>query len=113
MSVFLSYLPLLLLTIVLELVIVALLVRGPQRRTVLLGCVGLNLVTHPLATIACWNSGYHALALEPVVVLAEWLGYRALLGLGTGRALACSLLANLVTTIAGVAIAILQLSRMA
>lgn len=91
------YLPTLLLTLVLELAIAAALAPRALRRRTLTTCAALNLVTHPLATLALgvWTTGW--LPLEVTVTVAEAFGYRAVVPLGAARAWGLALLANAVT----------------
>lgn len=104
-----GYLPLLLLTLVLELLVVAALAPAALRWRSLLVCLFLNLLTHPVATLtllgivpALWlgplsfGVGFW-LAVELLVTLAEYLGYRIAAGLSRPRALLLAVSCNLLT----------------
>lgn len=107
--VLLTYLPLLLLTLAVELAVVAMLSPAP-RREALRACLALNLCTHPLATLIGWSLPTdETVALELVVFLAEWVGYSRLLQQSPLRALGLALPANAASLLAGVA---LWLTRM-
>lgn len=99
-SILFSYLPLLLLTLVLEFLVVRMLTRPPERAQAQKVCLALNLFTHPVATILLWQWSLGVLLVEVLVLLCEWLGYMQLLGRTPGRALGLALAANLVTWIA-------------
>lgn len=103
-AVLLTYLPLLLLTLAVELAVVAMLSPAP-RREALRACVALNLCTHPLATLLGWSLPTdETLVLELVVFAGEWVGYSRLLRLSPLRALRLALPANAASLLAGVAL---------
>jgi hypothetical protein len=98
----LAYLPALLLTLVLEVLVVrALTPRGGRGRALRL-CVALNLFTHPLATLLAARAGDQLLAIELLVGCCEWLGYLQLLPARWPRALALALAANAASIAAGI-----------
>lgn len=91
----LSYLPWLLLTLVLEgAIVVAAAPRG-HRSSALRACLALNLLTHPTATLLSWRWHIDPLALALLEFLFEWLGYRQLLDTPTSRSLRLAFSANL------------------
>lgn len=98
-----SYLPLLALTLALELAIVAAATRGPERAMALRVCAALNLLTHPLATLLAWRWHVDVVLLELAVLGIEWLGYRDLLHCSLLRALRLALSANIASWLAGIA----------
>lgn len=104
MSVLLSYAPLLLLTIAVELAVVAAMSPRGKRNDVLAACVALNLVTHPLATLLSWRWGADMLSLELLVFSFEWIGYSRLLHRGTLPALRLAFFANLGSVLAGIGV---------
>ena len=100
----LSYLPLLLLTLLLEGAVVALLMPGSQRRDALRVCIALNLFTHPTSTLLSWRWNVDLIPLESFVFFCEWLGYGQILKLRWPRSLSLALLANLVSWAAGIGV---------
>ena len=94
------YLPLLALTLLSEGVVVAGLAKLP-RRDVLRACIALNLVTHPLATLASWFVPAGLPEIELAVTIFEWVGYTWLLPLSPFAALRYALPANLVSCLLG------------
>ena len=92
------------LTVALELPLAAALAPPGLRRKVALDGLFLNLLTHPLAWGAVLGLGWPLLAVEVGVTAAEAVGYRAVSGLGWGRAGLVSLLCNGLTTLAGLAL---------
>ena len=48
--------------------------------------------------------GVDVVALEALVILAEWLGYALLLGVSSGVALRLSLFANIASALVGLAV---------
>lgn len=103
-AILIAYLPLLLLTIAIECALIARLAPLGSRRRALAVCVALNLLTHPTSTLLQWRQGTDVLTLEIAVFCAEWLGYAQLLGVRTVTALRYSLLLNLCSALAGIAI---------
>ncbi|MCY2956123.1 MAG: hypothetical protein NT107_03690 [Planctomycetota bacterium] len=107
-AVLFTYLPLLLLTLAIELAIVFMLSPAP-RRDPLRACVALNLCTHPLATLLCWYLPIESdgtfllieLVIELVVFACEWLGYSRLLSHTPIKAMRLALLANIGSLLAG------------
>jgi hypothetical protein len=99
----LHYLVLLLATIGIEALVVFAAVPGPGRRRALATSACLNLLTHPLATmlLAEPRLANELFAVEALVMLVEAVGYLVVGGLGVGRAIVVSILANVVTTAAG------------
>jgi len=102
MSVLLSYAPLLLLTIAIELTVVAAMSPRGRRKDVLAVCLALNLITHPLATLMSWRLGADFVSLEVLVFFCEWLGYSRVLRLATLPALRLAFFANLCSALAGI-----------
>ena len=96
----LSYLLVLALTIAVEVVVAWGLAGRGARRHVVLTCIAVNMVTHPLAMLAVLYT-QAGLLVEVPVFLAEWLGYQTVAGLGPGRALTLALCANVLTTFLG------------
>ncbi|MCB9883764.1 MAG: hypothetical protein H6832_02105 [Planctomycetes bacterium] len=103
LSVLLEYTPWLALTLALEGAVVALLIRGEGRRRALQACIAINLLTHPIATLAVLEAGLNVVPVELVVIAVEVVLYRQILGLSTKRAITLGVLANLVSWGAGVA----------
>ncbi len=96
----LAYLPWLLLTLVVEVLLVRMLLRRQEHAVQVRGlraCIALNLVTHPLATLLLWNFWHEFLSLEALVLLGEMLGYRLLVPLPPGRAFLLATVANVCT----------------
>lgn len=79
------------------LVVLVLVRRRPDRRTVLRTACALNLCTHPLATLAAWYGHAGFVALEVMVVLAEALGYATVARQPWPRACLLALAANAAT----------------
>lgn len=96
-----GYLTLLLVTLLLELLVVAALAPRALRRRSLLVCLFLNLLTHPLATLVfVWQVSSEPgvwLLIEVVVTLSEYLGYRIVAGLSVPRAALLTVSCNLLT----------------
>jgi hypothetical protein len=90
------------LTVALELPLAAGLAPAGRRRRVAGDALLLNLLTHPLAWGAVLGLGWPLLPVEVGVTAAEAVGYRAVSGLGWGRAGLISLLCNGLTTLVGV-----------
>jgi hypothetical protein len=108
-AVLLFYLPLLTLTVGIELVVVSMLARQ-RRRDALRACIASNLFTHPLATLALWGAGARALGvIEIAVLLVEWVAYSHLLRLSPARALVLALPANASSLAPGVLLGVLFL----
>lgn len=109
-AVLFTYLPLLLLTLAIELAIVFMLSPAP-RRDPLRACVALNLCTHPLATLLYWYlpSDGTFLLIELVVFACEWLGYSRLLSHTPIKAMRLALLANTGSLLAGLALFIIRM----
>jgi hypothetical protein len=96
----LSYLPALIGTILLELIVCAAWARRGHRALVALASIGLNLVSHPLATAALvfgW-SGFPA--VEAAVVCGEAIGLAAIARVRAWRAVCMALSANALTVVA-------------
>jgi hypothetical protein len=112
-AVLLTYLPLLLLTLAIELKIVFMLSPAP-RRDPLRACVALNLCTHPLATLLYWylpsDNSFNSifLLIELVVFACEWLGYSRLLSHTPIKAMRLALLANIGSLLAGCVLFIIR-----
>jgi hypothetical protein len=99
-----SYLGILLLSIVLEFIVVIATRcwhRSLRQPPVLATCLFLNLLTHPLATIARTFFAVPILPLEMVVILVEAIGYRQIARLPRATSMCLSLLANVVSMLAG------------
>lgn len=103
-SALLSYLPMLLLTLAIEVAVVAALTRPPERRAALQVCLALNLFTHPFATLLFWRWSMDLFVLEGLVLLCEWLGYLQLLGRAPLGALRLALSANVFSWLVAIAI---------
>lgn len=97
----LTYLPALLATLALELPIVAVAFRGRDRRRALQIAIAVNLLTHPLVTLAAWHLEVEHAWLEAAVIVVEALAYDLLLPTRPWRALLVSLLANATSWIGG------------
>ena len=69
--------------------------------TVVLGCLSLNLVTHPIASIAFYELTLPILPIELFIFLMEALGYKLLVRASWRISFLMSGLANLVTFAAG------------
>ena len=100
----LSYVPLLALTLGLELGVVLLLARRDLRSRAATACLALNLFTHPTVTLLSWRWHAEPLSLELLAFLCEWVGYARLLGIGALPALGYAAAANLVSAAAGFAL---------
>ena len=85
------------LTLLIEVPIVLLLTPAEKRRALVPVALLLNGFSHPLATLCHWEGLAPLAAIEGVVFLVEFIGYRLAGRMGWGRALACSALANGVT----------------
>jgi hypothetical protein len=85
------------LTILVE-TFVALALAPDRRRDLLVAIPLLNLLTHPLATLAVQDAGMDLMVVEVVVTLVEGAGYVLLTGLGWRRAVWISVAANGTTT---------------
>ena len=105
-----SYLPALLLTLLIEALVVLGIARRDRRRLALQVCLALNLFTHPFATLMSWRWQVDIVSLELLVFLCEWLGYASLLRIRALPALGYSAAANLASALAGIG---LWLARMA
>lgn len=99
-----AYLPLLAMTLAIELAVVAAAAPRDCRRLVLTVCLALNLLTHPMATLLSWRWQVDPFTLEGLVFFFEWLGYAQLLGLRPVGALRYALLPNVLSAAAGVAL---------
>lgn len=100
-----SYLPLLLLTLAIELLVVSALAPRSRRREAVIVAAALNLLTHPAATLlGCWWF-VDLWSLEVLALLVEWLGYSRLLRVGPIVALRLSLPANVLSGVTGVLLA--------
>lgn len=100
-----SYLPLLLLTLAIELLVVSALAPRRRRREAVTVAAALNLLTHPAATLlGCWWF-VDLLSLEVLALLVEWLGYMRLLRVGPVVALRLSLPANALSGLVGLLLA--------
>jgi hypothetical protein len=93
----LAYAPLLAATLLLEAALVAALARRDERRRLLAVAAGLNLLTHPLATLLRWQLSLGVLPLEGAVVAAEALGWHTVAGLRPARALVFAAATNFVS----------------
>lgn len=102
----LLYLPLLALTIAIELAVVAPLAPRP-RRDALRACVALNVCTHPFASLLLVATGGASFgASELAVALLEGLGYTRLAGVSPRRAFVIALAANVLSLLGGVLLAL-------
>lgn len=102
MTPLLDYLPALLLTVAVEAPLAAALAPRGRRAHLLATALCLNLVTHPLATLAVCELTGGFLLVELAVVAAEAVGYRAVGRLTPLRAAALALVANAVTALCAV-----------
>ena len=96
---FATYLPTLIGTLLVELLIIGLIAPKPQRKTCLLTALFANLLTHSLATLAALY-GDAAMSfgiIEFAVVGTELLAFRFVAGLSLWRAARLSLIANTAT----------------
>lgn len=98
------YLVTLVLTIGIELAIVAVvrqfapkLRESPTRST----CVCINLLTHPLATLAHLVLSLPFLPVEMAVIFAEFIGYRYVGGIPVKWSISLALLTNTASMIVG------------
>lgn len=87
----------LVLTLAAEVPLVVLLSGSVERRSVLAGAVAVNLLSHPLATLAWEGQAGSYVAIEAGVVLVEAVLYAGVVGLRPGRAALVAVLANAVT----------------
>lgn len=101
-AVLLAYLPLLAVTLAIEVAVVAAASRRDLRRRAIDACLALNLLTHPMATLLSWRWSVDVLTLEALVFLFEWLGFAQLLRVGLVGALRYALLPNVLSALAGV-----------
>ncbi len=91
-------------TVALELPLAAALAPAARRRRVVVDALLLNLLTHPLAWGAVLGLGWPLLPVEVGVTAVEAVGYRAVSGVGWGRAVLISTLCNGLTTLVGLAL---------
>ncbi|MCA8970166.1 MAG: hypothetical protein KDC95_10295 [Planctomycetes bacterium] len=103
LSVLLEYTPWLALTLALECAVVALLIRGAGRQRALRACIAINLLTHPIATLAVLEAGFNVVPVELVVIVVEVVLYHQILRLRATRAIMLGVVANLVSWGAGIA----------
>ncbi len=108
-AVLLGYLPLLLLTLAVELAVVAAAAPRSMRGRALAACLALNLFTHPTATLVSWWWSSDFIALELLVFFVEWLGYSLLLAVRAVPALRYAFLPNLCSALAGVGLVIARM----
>lgn len=104
-SFLLAYLPLLLLTMVIEGLWAAVAAPRGRRLQAVRAMTALNLFSHPLLALMASIGESDAVWLEPVVAAFEWWGCRALLGIGLARGLWLALPANALSFAAGVLLA--------
>jgi len=90
-----------LLTVSVELPLVAALAPRGRRRRAAADGLGANLLTHPCAWWAVLSAGAPWLLVEAAVSLTETLVYRGVTGMSWPRAAATSLLANGITATIG------------
>ncbi len=103
----LGYLLFLAATLLIELPLAAALAGVGRRRETLHAALALNLLTHPVATAVAILAPAVWLPVELVVILVEAQGYSTLAGLTTSRALLVALVANFVSAIAGITLAMI------
>ncbi len=103
----LGYLLFLAATLLIELPLAAVLAGAGRRRETLHAALALNLLTHPAATALAILAPAAWIPVELAVVAVEMAGYSALAGLTTSRALLVSLVANVVSAIFGIALAVI------
>lgn len=99
------YLLALVLTIGMELAIVAVVRRFVpilREKPSLSTCVCINLVTHPLATLACLGISLPIFTVELAVIIAESIGYRYVGGIPAKWSISLALLSNVASMLAGV-----------
>ena len=98
------YLTTLSLTIAIELMIVAVVRRfvpALRERSTLSTCLCINLVTHPLASLACLGLGLPILGIELAVIVAESIGYRTVAGISARWSIVLAVVANLASMLFG------------
>ena len=98
------YLLALALTIGIELAIVAVVrqfVPKLREKPTLSTCVCINLLTHPLATLAYLGISLPILTVELAVMIAESIGYRYVGGIPLKSSVSLALLTNVASMIAG------------
>jgi hypothetical protein len=92
------------LTIGIELAIVAVARRFSSRlreTPTLATCLCLNLLTHPLASLACLGLAFPLLPVELAVIFAEAIGYRYVGGIPAKWSISLALLTNIASMIVG------------
>ncbi len=94
-----EYLPLLAVTMVVEAAIAWWWAPARLRRRCVAVSVCLNLLTHPLATLALLELAVPHLLLEAIVMGVEYVGYREVAGLRVRHALGLAVIANLITAL--------------
>jgi hypothetical protein len=82
------------LTLLVEVLLIALMSPKESRRAYLRAALLLNLFTHPLANLAFWSWPALFIEIELGVLLLETLGYSLVLGLRVPRALFLAVVAN-------------------
>ena len=98
------YLVTIVLTIGIELAIVAVarqFVPKLRDRPTLSTCVCINLLTHPLATLAYLGLSLPILPVELAVIVAESIGYRYVGGIPAKWSISLALLTNVASMIVG------------
>ncbi|WP_182870153.1 hypothetical protein [Stieleria mannarensis] len=99
------YLVTLALTIGIELAIVAVarrIVPKLRESPILMSCVCINSVTHPLATLSHFGLSLPLLPVELAVIAVESIGYRSVGGIAVKRSMGLALATNLASMIVGV-----------
>lgn len=92
-----SYACALLITLVVEALLALTLVARQERPAVLLACLSVNALTHPVASFLLARGAGSMEAIEVAVLCAEALCYRVALGPGLRRALTLAFVCNGVT----------------
>ena len=92
-----GYLPLLLMTVAIELAVVLLLAPRAARRRFVATCICLNLLTHPLGCLVTLGAAGAWLPIELAISGCEAVGYRAVAGATWPRAVLLAVSTNLIT----------------
>ncbi|MFG0320488.1 MAG: hypothetical protein ACF8XB_24665 [Planctomycetota bacterium JB042] len=93
------------LTVAIEVPLAAALAPRGRRRRIVLDAFLLNTFTHPILTVAVRAEWIGFGPGEILVWIVEAIGYRAVTGLATGRALLVSTIANGITVFLALALA--------